>query len=157
MKVAFVTGGATGIGRATVDKFLQQGMKVGVLDINREAIDELSQHYPPEAAVFTPGDVRRSDSIKHPVSHTVAKFGPLDVVFANAGSYRSNTIFNVTYEELDLNLRHQSKGRYLHDPRNCAIPHDSWRRCHRADGVRPSARRKKNSMAYGASKGAVVK
>lgn len=88
-KVAIITGGAGGIGKATVNEFLRQGAKVVVADLDlakaQEVVDEMS------AAGFTGSshavkvDVSSYDDVRALVAETVKTFGHLDIMFNNAG------------------------------------------------------------------------
>ena len=105
-KTVFITGGSTGIGAASVKKFIQQGWKVGFMDINKEAatalIAEVNQ---PERLLFTEGNTRNRADIHRAVEATMQAFGSLNSVIANAGIHRSNTLLDITDEELDLMIQ----------------------------------------------------
>jgi NAD(P)-dependent dehydrogenase (short-subunit alcohol dehydrogenase family) len=83
-KVAIVTGGASGLGRAMVERFVEEGAQVVVADVNAEAgkavADELGA-----AAVSQPTDVADADQVQGAVDAAVAHFGRLDVMCNNAG------------------------------------------------------------------------
>ena len=86
-KVAIVTGGASGIGRATVLRFVQEGAKVVVADRNRtggEEVQRLAQEFSQDVA-FAPLDVSRADNARDMVERTVDRFGRLDVLVNAAG------------------------------------------------------------------------
>lgn len=106
MKTVFITGGSTGIGAASVKKFIAQGWNVGFMDINKEAavllMDELKC---PERLIFVEGNTRVRADIHRAVEATVAAFGKLDSVFANAGIHRANTLLDIADEELDLMIQ----------------------------------------------------
>jgi NAD(P)-dependent dehydrogenase (short-subunit alcohol dehydrogenase family) len=86
-KVALVTGGSSGIGRAAAIKFGEQGAKVvvtarrekegkGTVEMIRKAGGE---------ATFVQTDVRISSQVENMVSQTIEKYGRLDIAFNNAG------------------------------------------------------------------------
>ncbi|MDF1688421.1 MAG: 3-(cis-5,6-dihydroxycyclohexa-1,3-dien-1-yl)propanoate dehydrogenase [Cycloclasticus sp.] len=83
-KVVLVTGGASGIGLAIVERFLEEGAKICVMDRSQERIDELEKSHA-GAVVGIVGDVRSLDSNKAAVEKTVSVFGKLDVFVGNAG------------------------------------------------------------------------
>jgi NAD(P)-dependent dehydrogenase (short-subunit alcohol dehydrogenase family) len=83
-KVAVVTGGANGIGRATVARFVEEGAAVVVADIDAEAGAALAEGFGDQAA-FQPTDVTDAAQVQALVDATVARFGALDVLFNNAG------------------------------------------------------------------------
>ena len=59
----------------------------------------------PDRLVFTEGNTRVRSDIRKAVENTVAKFGPLNSVFANAGIHRCNTILDIADEELALMIQ----------------------------------------------------
>jgi NAD(P)-dependent dehydrogenase (short-subunit alcohol dehydrogenase family) len=83
-KVAIVTGGASGIGRATVELFVQEGAKVVIGDVDVEGGEALAASLGAEAA-FKRTDVSDADEVQQLVDFAVAQFGGLDVMFNNAG------------------------------------------------------------------------
>lgn len=105
-KTIFITGGATGIGRAAVVKFFNEGWNVGFMDINTaDAKTLLETTDAPERLLFTEGNTRNREDIRKAVGATVRQFGALDAVFANAGIHRCNTLLDITDEELDLMIQ----------------------------------------------------
>jgi len=102
-KTVFITGGATGIGAASVRKFIGEGWNVGFMDINSAEAEKLvAELGVPGRLLFVEGDTRRRGDINRAVTATAGKFGGLDCVFANAGIHRRNTLLDVEDEELDL-------------------------------------------------------
>jgi NAD(P)-dependent dehydrogenase (short-subunit alcohol dehydrogenase family) len=83
-EVALVTGGGSGIGRAVVDRYIEEGARVGVVDIVQDRLDELARAYGGRVACIR-GDVVQLDTNRRAVKQTVAAFGKLDVFVANAG------------------------------------------------------------------------
>lgn len=88
-KVAVVTGGASGMGRSTVERFLAEGASVVVGDLNAETgrafMDELEAAGLGERVRFTRTDVAVEDDVAAMTDLAVEAFGRLDVVFNNAG------------------------------------------------------------------------
>lgn len=85
-KVALVTGGSTGIGRATALAFARQGAKVAIGDISpaaQETVDEIRRLG--GEAIFVPTDVSDAGSVEALVRTTVETFGRLDCAFNNSG------------------------------------------------------------------------
>lgn len=85
-----VTGGASGLGRALVDRFIVEGARVGVLDRSADKLDELRREYG-DAVVGVMGDVRSLESNKQAVAQCVEAFGKLDCLVANAGIWDYST------------------------------------------------------------------
>ncbi|MFC0433335.1 SDR family NAD(P)-dependent oxidoreductase [Kutzneria buriramensis] len=83
-KVAIVTGGASGIGRASVETFLAEGARVVIADINRELGESVAAELGPDA-LFKHTDVADSEQLADLVAFTVESFGGLHVMFNNAG------------------------------------------------------------------------
>jgi NAD(P)-dependent dehydrogenase (short-subunit alcohol dehydrogenase family) len=83
-KIAVVTGGASGIGLATVRRFVTEGARVMIGDIDGDAAAEvaaqLGEHVGAERC-----DVRQESEVESLFAATAAQFGPANVAFANAG------------------------------------------------------------------------
>ncbi|WP_194830146.1 SDR family NAD(P)-dependent oxidoreductase [Nocardia sp. XZ_19_231] len=83
-KVAIVTGGAAGIGRAIVDTFVAEDARVVIADIDTELGAAVAAEYGPEVT-FVPTDVANSDQVRELVAVTVQRFGGLHIMVNNAG------------------------------------------------------------------------
>ena len=83
-KVAVVTGGASGIGRATVERFVAEGARVVIADIDADGGEELAATLG-DAAAFKRTDVTDGDQVQALVDFTVERFGGLHIMFNNAG------------------------------------------------------------------------
>jgi NAD(P)-dependent dehydrogenase (short-subunit alcohol dehydrogenase family) len=83
-KVAIVTGGASGIGRAAVERFLAEGARVVIADIDEEGGEELASALG-DAVAYQRTDVSVADDVQAAVDLAVERFGRLDVMFNNAG------------------------------------------------------------------------
>ena len=83
-KVAIVTGGAGGIGRATASLLVAEGARVVIADVDVEG-GEAAAGQLGEAATFKPTDVADADQVQALVDHAVDRFGGLDIMFNNAG------------------------------------------------------------------------
>lgn len=76
------------------------------MDINKEAATALlAEVNQPERLLFTEGNTRNRADIHRAVEATVQAFGSLNSVIANAGIHRSNTLLDITDEELDLMIQ----------------------------------------------------
>lgn len=86
-KVALVTGGSSGIGKATAIAFAEDGWSVAVADVNEELGAQVAQEIEASGAqaMFVRCDVADADQVKAMVERTVERFGRLDAAFNNAG------------------------------------------------------------------------
>jgi NAD(P)-dependent dehydrogenase (short-subunit alcohol dehydrogenase family) len=111
-KVAFVTGAASGIGRAVAIAFAQEGAKVAISDRSEDALDRLRSEIETSGAnvLALPCDVSASDQVEAAVLRTVERFGRLDCAFNNAGvENKAAPVHEIDLAEwdriLDINLR----------------------------------------------------
>ncbi len=110
MKVAYITGGATGIGKATIEHFVRKGIKVGFLDSNEQAARQFHNLIDNNQVLFFRGDVRKVEDIKLSLNETAKHFGNVNIIFANAGIHKPHTIFDVNEKEWDLIINTNLKG-----------------------------------------------
>ena len=83
-KVAIVTGGASGIGRATVELYIAEGARVVIADVDSASGEALAASLG-DAALFKQTDVAEPEQVQALVDHAVAHFGGLDIMVNNAG------------------------------------------------------------------------
>ncbi|MGK0292709.1 MAG: NAD(P)-dependent dehydrogenase (short-subunit alcohol dehydrogenase family) [Porticoccaceae bacterium] len=83
-KVAIITGGASGIGKATAELFIQEGAKVVIADVQQEKGEQVARALGDYAA-FLHTDVSDANSVEALVKFTVKHFGGLHIMFNNAG------------------------------------------------------------------------
>ncbi|MFE0503235.1 SDR family NAD(P)-dependent oxidoreductase [Peribacillus butanolivorans] len=108
-KVAIVTGGASGIGEATVRLFAEEGAKVVIADFSERGKDisvELNTNG--YNTLFVKTDVTNEEDIKQMINETVNKYGKLDIMYANAGVADDAPAHELSYERwkrtIDINL-----------------------------------------------------
>lgn len=94
-KVALVTGGASGVGRATVQLLLDEGAFVGISDINLEAGQAFADECG-ERALFVRHDVASEVDWSAAISAVQQRFGPLDILINNAGILLPGSIESAT-------------------------------------------------------------
>src|SRR6516164_3371174 len=115
-KVALITGGGGGIGRATALAFALRGAKVMVVDSDqvsgRASVDVIAQQS--GTAQFTPADVTRSASVQEYVKATLDAYGRIDCFFNNAG-IEGKVIPTQEYDEdlFDMVIAVNLKGVFL--------------------------------------------
>jgi NAD(P)-dependent dehydrogenase (short-subunit alcohol dehydrogenase family) len=114
-KVAVVTGGAQGIGRAIVEKLAQEGARVSFLDRDEEGgaatARELGGRGP--GAAFTRADVTREDEVKSALEQVIRRDGGLDVLVNNAGVNAYFDAAAMTEAEWDAVFAVDLKGAWL--------------------------------------------
>lgn len=102
-KVAFVTGGASGMGRAMVHSFAAAGMKVVAADIEQDALDALAKEFEGSNAevVTLKVDVGDREAMEAAAAFTEERFGRVHVVCNNAGVGVGGSIDTMDYRDWD--------------------------------------------------------
>jgi len=99
--VALITGGASGLGLAIVERFLSEGAQVGVLDASAEKLASLRGTFG-ERVLAVRGDVRNLADNASAVEQLVARHGRLDVFIGNAGIWDcSTTLVDLPEDKID--------------------------------------------------------
>ncbi|MCC2655847.1 MAG: 3-oxoacyl-(acyl-carrier-protein) reductase [Panacagrimonas sp.] len=117
-KVALVTGGASGIGRATVERFLDNGDAVVAADLNAESgerlLSELAGPGGEGRLIFVRTNVAEETDVAHAVERAVATFGRLDKLVNNAGLGGAfGPVTEVDVEDWDYTFDVLVRGVYL--------------------------------------------
>jgi NAD(P)-dependent dehydrogenase (short-subunit alcohol dehydrogenase family) len=114
-KVAVVTGGAQGIGRAIVEKFAQEGARVSFLDRDEAAGAATARELGggPTSVTFTRADVTREDEVGAALAQVVRRHGGLDVLVNNAGVNAYFDAAAMTEAEWDAVFAVDLKGTWL--------------------------------------------
>ncbi|MDH4217984.1 MAG: SDR family oxidoreductase [Candidatus Aminicenantes bacterium] len=114
-KVAIITGGNSGIGKATAILFAREGAQVCITGLNerrcREVVEEINQIG--RHAIFVIADVRFPDECRKTVEATLEAFGRLDILFNNAGVYFPDNAVDCSEEDWDLTIDINLKGTFL--------------------------------------------
>lgn len=84
-KVAIITGGAGGIGKATAKLFLEEGAKVVIVDLNKEHLEQTAKALDHDNLSYCVADVSLVKDTKKFVEHTLKVYQKIDIFFANAG------------------------------------------------------------------------
>ena len=126
-KVALITGGGTGIGRAIALAFAREGASVTVagrrLEKLREVISEVQKQG--GAGLAMECDVSRAKDVERAVKGTVERFGRLNVLVNNAGTLHVSTVEGISEEEWDRVMAVNVKGPFLMS--RAALP--EFRKC----------------------------
>ena len=84
-KVAFITGGESGIGLATARLFVAEGARVHLAGLARDKLAAAAAELGPGSAEWSVTDVTEEDQVAAALAQAVGRFGRLDVLFSNAG------------------------------------------------------------------------
>ncbi|WP_026701966.1 SDR family NAD(P)-dependent oxidoreductase [Salibacterium aidingense] len=108
-RVAIVTGAAQGIGLAIAKRFLSDGLRVVLIDKNREALKEVKESeffkdINSSSCLFLEVDIADNDAINHSVNTVLEKWNHIDVLVNNAGIRKETAVEYVTKEEWDTIL-----------------------------------------------------
>ena len=157
-RVAIITGGATGMGRAAALLFAREGARVVVADRNapegRTTVDRVTETG--AEALFVETDVSKAAQVSNMVEQTVGRFGRLDVLINNAGVLiRTPPLAEVSEMVWDLTLDTNLRGVFLCT--KYAIPHMVGRggaivNVSSGAGVSPTT----HAVPYGVSKAGVI-
>jgi len=119
-KVAIVTGGSSGIGRAIAELFSSEGAKVMIADISDSgAAEAISRNG--HIARFLKTDVRVFNEVKNLVDRTFEQFGGIDILCNDAGVEQNRSITETSEDEWDKIVDTNLKGTFLTS--KCAFGH----------------------------------
>lgn len=110
-KVAFVTGGASGLGEQTAKDFAKEGAKVVLFDKDTENGKRVEKEIEKEGGevLYFEGDVREKDSVEQGVKKAYEEFGTIDYLINSAGILQDGMIHKLSEERwnnvLDTNLK----------------------------------------------------
>jgi acetoin reductase-like protein len=114
-KIAFVTGGGQGIGRAITLRLAKDGADVAIADLNLESaksvvkeVEELGRK-----ALALQVDVRNKEVVRGAVQSVIDEFGTIDILVNNAGVGIFNPVFDIEEKELDLQYEVNVKGLFF--------------------------------------------
>jgi NAD(P)-dependent dehydrogenase (short-subunit alcohol dehydrogenase family) len=112
-KVAVVTGGASGIGEATVRLFIEEGAKVVIADMQQERGEALASELG-NMATFVQVEVRQEEQVKSAIDTAVEGWGRLDCIFNNAGfGGVLGPVEDIPVEEFDMSFDVLVRGVFL--------------------------------------------
>jgi NAD(P)-dependent dehydrogenase (short-subunit alcohol dehydrogenase family) len=84
-KAAVITGGESGIGLATARLFVAEGARVHLAGLRRELLEAAISELGADSAEYSVTDVTDEDQVSRAITQATRRFGPLDVLFSNAG------------------------------------------------------------------------
>jgi len=113
-RVVLITGGSTGIGAALVEQFVEQGARVGFIDIDVPNAEALVKRLAPGARtppLFVPADISNVPKLEAAIDVVRERLGPITVLLNNAANDQRHKIEDTTSESWDagiaVNLKHQ--------------------------------------------------
>ena len=112
-RTAFVTGGANGIGIGLVRALLAEGCKVAIADIREDSIEQALKSLDNQMVMGVQVDVSQRDAMAKAADEVEAKFGPVSLLFNNAGINLFQSIEDSSYSDWDWVM-----GVNLHGPIN---------------------------------------
>ncbi|MEH6868458.1 glucose 1-dehydrogenase [Priestia megaterium] len=114
-KVAFVTGGAQGIGRAITLRLASEGAHIAIADLNLDAAQSVAKEVEDLGSKAYPlqVDVRKKEVIIDSVNKVIEEFGVIDILVNNAGVGIFNPIFDIDEKEFDLQYEVNVKGLFF--------------------------------------------
>ncbi len=116
-KVAIITGGGTGIGRATAILFAREGARVVITGRRREPLEETMKVIKSANGIghYSQCDISKKDEFLRTVDGTVSKYGKIDILINNAAVFTGNgkTIIDLSEEEWDALMAVNLRGVFL--------------------------------------------
>jgi NAD(P)-dependent dehydrogenase (short-subunit alcohol dehydrogenase family) len=111
-KIALITGGNEGIGKATALMFVKEGAKVAVTGRRKEKLDEAVKESGGKIVAIQ-GDVSNEEDVKAAVDEFIKQFGRIDILFNNAGVLEAGTAVTTSVQSWDKMIDINVKGMFL--------------------------------------------
>jgi len=111
-KVAVVTGGARGIGRAIVERYVAEGARVAVADLDIDEANSVAGGLR-DSAFAVPLDVTKAASINHMVETVIGRVGAIDILVNNAAIFDMAPVLEVTEQSFDFVFAVNVKGLFF--------------------------------------------
>jgi rhamnulose-1-phosphate aldolase/alcohol dehydrogenase len=116
-QIAFITGGAGGIGSVTARQFLKDGAHVVLADLNLEGAQklaaELNEQYGENRAIAVRMDVTKEEEVETAFRESILSYGGIDIIVNNAGLATSSPFDETSLKEWNLNMNVLSTGYFL--------------------------------------------
>lgn len=113
-RAAFVTGGSRGIGKGIALSLAEEGAKIGIIDVNEEALKEVESEFREKGyEIFCKvADVVDYEQVDTAIKEAFNRFGSLDILVNNAGVIRDNMLFKMKDEDWDTVMNVHLKGAF---------------------------------------------
>jgi NAD(P)-dependent dehydrogenase (short-subunit alcohol dehydrogenase family) len=113
-KVAVITGAARGIGKACAERFLSDGVKVVISDVDAAALATTATELGhADALRAAPGDVAKRADVDRLVATAAQEFGRIDIMVNNAGVARNQDILEISEKDFDDVIAINLKGAFF--------------------------------------------
>ncbi len=114
-KVAYITGSASGIGRAIANLYAQEGAKIVIADMNKAAADAAAQEIKAAGgeAIGVAVDVTNEEQVNASIEEAVAAFGGIDILISNAGIQIVNPVEQFSFADWKKMLAIHLDGAFL--------------------------------------------
>jgi 3-oxoacyl-[acyl-carrier protein] reductase len=157
-RVALITGAGSGIGRATAALFAREGARVAAVDVNEDGAKQTAQQIERDGghALALRGDVAQAADTQRAVEQTLARWGRLDIFYANAGvPERPTPVEDVDEATFDRIIAVNVKGVFLGAKYAMPVMKRQRSGVFLITGSTSAIRPRPGVQAYSASKGAV--
>lgn len=114
-RVAFITGGSRGIGKAIANAFGENGAKVAIIDVNEAALGETANEFREKGfEVYTKvASVSDREQVEKAMEEVNGQFGSIDILVNNAGVIRDNLLFKMTDSDWETVMDVHLKGAFI--------------------------------------------
>lgn len=157
-KSVVVTGGASGIGKATARRFLEEGAKVAIFDRSLETGKSTVCEFEKKGLrpILITGDVTKASDVKKMVKEAHRRLGSIDILFNNAGILVEGTVLDVSEKDWDRIMDVNVKGVFLMSKVVLPIMLKQGKGVIVNNASCSGLVGDRNAIAYNTSKGAVV-
>ena len=100
MKIALISGGTSGIGKATVKQLLEEGYGVATFSRNREKCKSLENDLKNENLLVANADVTKENDMNNIVNQTLNKFQKIDILINNAGFGALGLFYSIIFSKI---------------------------------------------------------
>jgi len=156
-KVALITGGDSGIGRAVAVLFAREGARVAIAYLSeQEDAEDTRRHVEDEGSrcLLIEGDVRDAAFCEDAVQRTIDEFGKLDILVNNAAyQQHAGSIEDITLDQFDLTIKTNIYGYF--NMAKAAVPHLPYGGCIINTGSETGLLGNKQLLDYSTTKGAI--